>query len=100
MFYGTETRSAIATIRCISRQCGLANQIGIDPEALTASAKRLSEFARTGADADFARGSSVCDRERGADHRVSPNPALGTTLGPVLTWGYICGTYANQEIDG
>ena len=23
----------------------------------------------------------------------------GTTLGPVLTWGYICGTYACQEID-
>jgi 3-oxosteroid 1-dehydrogenase len=137
---------------------GLARQIGVDPDTLTDTARRLSDFARSGADEDFGRGTTIWDLNRGVDPRVTPNPALGTievppfyafpfepsflgtkggprtnaqgqvvdeegeiipglyaagnlmanpfgtkgigggtTLGPVLTWGYICGVYAHEE---
>jgi len=138
---------------------GLAQQIGLDPETLVATAKRFSEFARTGVDEDFGRGSTIWDRTRAIDARQKPNPALGTvevppfyampfkpsflgtkggprtnpkgqvvteeevvipglyaagnvmanpfgtkgmgggtTIGPVMTWGYICGLNVHDEV--
>ena len=53
----------------------LAQQIGVDPQGLQASAQRMSEFARTGKDLDFGRGDNVFDRYYG-DVNVQPNPNL------------------------
>ena len=53
----------------------LAQQIGVDPQGLQASAQRMSEFARTGKDLDFGRGDNVFDRYYG-DVNVRPNPNL------------------------
>lgn len=53
----------------------LAEQIGVDPVGLQASAARMSEFARTGKDVDFGRGDNVFDRYYG-DVNVRPNPNL------------------------
>lgn len=54
---------------------GLAAQIGVDPAGLIASAARMTEYARTGKDAEFDRGGNVFDRYYG-DTNVSPNPNL------------------------
>lgn len=53
----------------------LAQQIGVDPQGLAASAKRMTEFAKTGKDLDFGRGDNVFDRYYG-DVNVKPNPNL------------------------
>lgn len=53
----------------------LAQQIGVDPQGLQASARRMGEFARTGKDLDFGRGDNVFDRYYG-DVNVQPNPNL------------------------
>lgn len=53
----------------------LARQIGVDPAGLTASAQRMTEFARTGKDLEFDRGGNVFDRYYG-DVNVKPNPNL------------------------
>ena len=140
---------------------GLAGAIGVEPENLVATARRFSEFARTGVDLDFRRGESLWDRTHVVDRRHGPNPTLGTierppfyamafkpgflatkggartnrngqvlessgdvipglyaagnamanpfgskgigagtTLGPCLTWGYICGRDVVNRADG
>lgn len=56
----------------------LAAQIDVDPSGLVATAKRFSNFARAGVDADFDRGSNTWDRMRGGDPAHKPNPVLGT----------------------
>ena len=56
----------------------LAALIDVDPKALTDTASRFSEFARTGVDADFERGASIWDQNRGGDPEHKPNPTLGT----------------------
>ena len=53
----------------------LAEKLEIDPEALQATVERVSGFARTGKDLDFARGDSLYDQFYG-DPEVSPNPCL------------------------
>lgn len=54
----------------------LAWKIRVDAAGLQATADRFDEFAATGVDADFGRGSSAADQARGdASHR--PNPCLG-----------------------
>lgn len=53
----------------------LAASIGVDPVGLSASAARMTEFARTGKDLEFDRGGNVFDRYYG-DVNVSPNPNL------------------------
>lgn len=54
---------------------GLARQIGVDPAGIAASAARMTEYARTGKDAEFDRGGNVFDRYYG-DVGVQPNPNL------------------------
>jgi 3-oxosteroid 1-dehydrogenase len=54
----------------------LAAKLGIDATGLQQTADRVSEFARTGIDEDFGRGSDDHDRMYG-DESVTPNPCLG-----------------------
>lgn len=60
----------------------LARKIGIDPSELEVTARRFSDFARAGVDADFSRGASVWDRNRGGDPAHKPNPTLGSIETP------------------
>ena len=61
---------------------GLARRIDLAPEALVATARRFSEFARSGVDPDFGRGASIWDREHLVDPEHGPNPTLGTIERP------------------
>lgn len=54
----------------------LANQIGVDSVGLRATVERMNEFAVTGDDKDFGKGSNPFDRYYG-DVNVTPNPCLG-----------------------
>lgn len=55
----------------------LARQIGVDAAGLKDSARRMSEYARTGKDLDFDRGGNVFDRYYGDPRLGNPN------LGPI-----------------
>ena len=59
----------------------LAAAIGVDASGLSASAARMSEFARSGTDLDFGRGGNVFDRYYG-DVNVKPNPNLAPIAKP------------------
>ncbi|MFD5180267.1 3-oxosteroid 1-dehydrogenase [Nocardia sp. NPDC058379] len=54
----------------------LADKIGVPADRLDATVTRFNEFARTGVDADYGRGTSAYDRYYG-DPRQRPNPNLG-----------------------
>ena len=54
----------------------LASKLGIDPAGMEDTAGKMAEYARTGVDTDFGRGSDAHDRMYG-DERVFPNPCLG-----------------------
>jgi len=56
----------------------LAERIDVDAAGLRETARRFSEFARTGVDEDFGRGASVWDQNRGGDPTHQPNPVLGS----------------------
>jgi 3-oxosteroid 1-dehydrogenase len=56
---------------------GLAESIGVDPDALSATFERFNEFARTGVDEDFHRGENAWDVAWG-DPNNQPNRCLGT----------------------
>lgn len=53
----------------------LAAQIGVDPQGLQDSVRRIGEYARSGVDADFGRGGNAYDRIYG-DPSIQPNPCL------------------------
>jgi len=53
----------------------LANRIGVDPEALSATITRYNEQARRGVDEDFHRGHSELNKFNG-DPDVQPNPCV------------------------
>lgn len=55
----------------------LAGKIGVDAAGLTATAQRMNEFAKSGVDDDFGKGSNVFDCYYG-DPKVKPNPCLGS----------------------
>ncbi|MEZ5709835.1 MAG: FAD-dependent oxidoreductase [Blastomonas sp.] len=54
----------------------LAEKLGIDPAGLQATADRMADYARSGVDEEFGRGSDAHDQQYG-DDRVKPNPCLG-----------------------
>jgi 3-oxosteroid 1-dehydrogenase len=54
---------------------GLAKQIGVDANTLSATIQRHNEFCKTGVDLDFGKGSRHYNRMLG-DPRVKPNPNL------------------------
>ena len=54
----------------------LARSIGVDPAGLFETVQRQNEFARSGIDADFAKGGNPYDRANG-DPANRPNPCLG-----------------------
>ncbi|WP_417616621.1 FAD-dependent oxidoreductase [Parasphingorhabdus sp.] len=54
----------------------LACKLGIDPAGMAESAGKMAEYAQTGIDTEFGRGSDAHDRMYG-DERVFPNPCLG-----------------------
>jgi 3-oxosteroid 1-dehydrogenase len=56
---------------------GLANRLGLPPQALAEEVRKMNEYARTGTDPEFGRGSFEYDRFLG-DPRHKPNPCLGT----------------------
>ncbi len=60
---------------------GLAAEMGIDPEGLEATVRKVNEYARTGEDLDFHRGENLFDRYYG-DKNVRPNPCLAPLAEP------------------
>jgi 3-oxosteroid 1-dehydrogenase len=70
---------------------GLAKRIGVPAEALESTVERFNDFARSGHDADFARGESAYDQYYG-DPRNKPNPCLGELAKPPF--------YAVQMVPG
>jgi succinate dehydrogenase/fumarate reductase flavoprotein subunit len=54
----------------------LAAKLGIDAEGLKDSLARMSSYGKTGADTDFARGTTVYEKANG-DPAHGPNPSLG-----------------------
>ena len=60
---------------------GLADEAGVDPDGLRATAQRLNAFAERGRDEDFHRGDTAYDRFY-SDPRVKPNPNLGPVERP------------------
>ena len=54
----------------------LAAKIDLDPSKLQATVAKMNEYARTGVDPEFGRGSNIYDRNFG-DANVKPNPCLG-----------------------
>ncbi len=56
---------------------GLADAIGVPPDALAETVDRFNGFARNGTDEDFHRGESGYDRYY-SDPTVKPNPSLHT----------------------
>jgi len=54
----------------------LAAKLGIDANGLRDSVSRMNAYAKTGVDADFARGITVYEKANG-DAMHGPNPSLG-----------------------
>lgn len=70
---------------------GLARKIGVPSSALTATAERVTGFAKTGRDQDFHKGDSAYDRYYG-DPLVRPNPCLGPMdKGPYTAYKLVVG---------
>jgi succinate dehydrogenase/fumarate reductase flavoprotein subunit len=59
----------------------LAQLLGVDASNLAASVARINEFARTGIDEEFRRGTTVYERNLG-DPAIGPNPTLGAIEHP------------------
>ena len=53
----------------------LAEQIGVDAQGLAQTVSKMNEYAQTGVDTEFGKGSNAFDRYY-ADPKVKPNPCL------------------------
>lgn len=71
----------------------LAHKLGIDADALQATAARYNQLAATGEDVDFGRGSTAMNRFNG-DASVKPNPCMR----PFVTQG-ACYALAVKPVD-
>jgi succinate dehydrogenase/fumarate reductase flavoprotein subunit len=60
---------------------GLAAKLGVSAAALAATVERHNEFARTGLDQDFGKGSDAYQRNLG-DATHAPNPCIGPLAKP------------------
>ena len=63
-------------LKCGDTLADLARAIGVDAEGLARSVHRNNEFARTGIDTDYGKGSTEVSRFNG-DPAHQPNPCLG-----------------------
>ena len=59
----------------------LAQKMGVDPKAFSATVDRFNQYAREGKDLDFHRGESIYDQGYG-DPAVKPNPSLAPIVKP------------------
>lgn len=60
---------------------GLAKKIGVEPQSLLLSIKKNNQYALTGHDADFGKGSTLLNTFNG-DPGHKPNPCLGQISAP------------------
>ena len=60
----------------------LATRLGIDRSSLVATVARFNQFAKTGVDQDFGRGSTDYQRITAGDMNHAPNPCLGALETP------------------
>jgi succinate dehydrogenase/fumarate reductase flavoprotein subunit len=61
---------------------GLAGKLGVDPAGLAETVVRMNEYARTGTDPEFGRGTTGYHRVNGDASRGLPNPNLGPIGAP------------------
>jgi len=76
---GWGTRAAIADGYLIAADsiAQLAQRLNIDAGNLCATVDRMNDYARTGHDLEFARGSTVYQKHNGDAAAAGPNPNLG-----------------------
>jgi FAD binding domain len=76
---GWGTRAAIADGYLIVGETieQLARSLNIDPGNLRETVDKMNDYARTGRDLEFARGSTVYQNHNGDASAVGPNPNLG-----------------------
>jgi 3-oxosteroid 1-dehydrogenase len=60
---------------------GLADKLGINPDNLEKTQRKVNEYTKTGKDPEFKRGDSLYDRYYG-DPEFKPNPCLGSLSKP------------------
>ena len=76
---GWGTRAALADGYLIVGETieQLARSLNIDPDNLRETVDKMNDYARTGRDLEFARGSTVYQNHNGDASAVGPNPNLG-----------------------
>jgi 3-oxosteroid 1-dehydrogenase len=86
-----DTKRGLETMKRADTLEELAEQVGLDPAAVTATVSQFNEYARTGVDLDFHRGEDEWDQGWGDPNNL-PNNSLGTIERPPF--------YAHKVIPG